>query len=141
MSDYRLAFLSAEEAYYYWDVIGPLLRRAVHEADGEIDECAVLDGIADSVYRIAVMLRDEQIVLAVAVRVVVFPRKSVLNVVLLGGRDARIFFDRFFHYITDYARDIGCTEVQAGCGRAQTRLFQHYLPDARQVYSVLRLTV
>lgn len=100
----------------------------------------VHDGIQTGRYRIAVMGKHHEIVLATALEVICYARKAVLNVTLLAGRDARIFFSRFFHHIKDYARDIGCVQVQAGCGRAQTRLFNR-LAGSHSVYSVIRLDV
>lgn len=83
--------------------------------------------------------KDGRIVLAGAFELVRYPRKSVLNVMALGGEGLREAAVVQLEHLMRFARHCGASDIQAMCSRPMARLlaplgFEH-------AYEVVRLPV
>jgi hypothetical protein len=143
LSEFWFACLKADEAVEHWDRIEELLAPCIEKCRGEMDADDVLTRVADGTYLVGVMGRGTEIVLAIVLHVIHFPKYAVLDVAMIGGTNTRTFAKHYFSEITDFAREIGCREVQCTWRDAEARLFSR-MPagkDAEQVYAIWRLKV
>lgn len=143
VSEFWFAALKKEEAIEQWDKIEPLLLPAIEKSRGEMTADDVLQFVEDGRFFVAVMGRESSIVLAICLHIVHYPQYAVLDVALIGGTNTRAFAKNYFSEIVDFAREVGCKEVQCTWGEAEARLFSRMVigKTAEKSYAIWRMKV
>jgi len=133
--------LTVSDVDAHWDKIAPLLQRAIDKCHGETNLDGIAEDIAEGRCFVAVMVRHDEIVLALTLRPIYYKNYSVLDIGFLAGQYSGVFFRCFFHIVRAFARDVGCRQLQCNCGEAETRLFLKHVQDAVVTYRTLRAGV
>lgn len=119
------ACLSHEQVEQRWPRIRELLEPVIPKVDGDMEVDDFLHLSEDGLLHFAVMGVDDDIVLAIALSVITYPRKKVLDIHAMGGTHSRVFAEHYLPVLCDYARDCGCDSLQVSWGQAEARLFRH----------------
>jgi hypothetical protein len=106
----------------HWPAAARLLAPVLRATRGEftVDDLEELcrDGRAVA----GVVSKDGEPVLALVFEWRFFPRKTVLNVIALAGRDLDAIAATFWPDFKAWAKESGATEIEACCSPAMTRL-------------------
>lgn len=119
------ACLDHEQVVERWPRIRELLAPVVPKCGGDMEVEDFLHLSEDGLLKFAVMGLDDTIVLAIALSVITYPRKKVLDLHAMGGTHSRLFAQHYLPVLVDYARECGCDALQASWGTAEARLFRH----------------
>ena len=103
--------------------------------DFEIDD--ILSLVSDGKSFIVVLERDGETTLASACEVIVYPRRSVMNVMAIGGCGLDVMFGRFWDLIVDIGRVLGVNAVRGSVRPSMQRYCKRIAPDATVAYNVL----
>lgn len=114
MSSPRIGILPKEYWVSEWDVIGEMLSRAEPYTDEyTIDD--IYDGLHDEEYLIWGELDEDNRIRSVAiVNMLFFPKKKVLNIMIVVSDDMKDGKTRFLDLIESFAADNGCNSIRIG---------------------------
>lgn len=135
---HKFRLLKPEEVARRWTEIRALLAKAIAHGEGETEVDDVKDLVLQN--RMCVMvLEDEGVVdLALAAEVTKYPRKNVLNIAFVGGKNGRVVARRHYLSLEQIGRMFGCSAVQCYCRPAVARYLKRLFPDVREAYLVMR---
>ena len=103
--------------------------------DFEIDDIKVL--VDDGRAFIVVLEHDGSMVLASACEVITYPRRSVMNVMAIGGKGLDVMFGEFWSQVADMGRILGVDAVRGSVRPSMQRYCKRIAPDATVAYNVL----
>lgn len=137
-----LIISSVELLDAYWLQIEELLAPVVDDAmHGEMDLDDIYQGVKTGQMYCIVFKDDSSelpdVALAMVLDLVVHPKKTILNVTAIGGRQLDVFQSRFWKDIRGWAYMNGVREMQAMVSPAMARIIGKY--GFEQVYHVMRL--
>ena len=136
MSELRLQIVPPSLVNVMWPRIKPFVERSVRRGAGRLDVEDVRLGSIENRYRLWVVVNEQDAIVAVgASMVLLFPAKSVLSVFMYSGE--RRAAQHLWPKVEDYARHLGCAEIQIAGPRAWLRIF----PDFTEAYSVFTKAV
>lgn len=69
-----------------------------------------------------IAVRGESVLAAVITEVMDFPRKRMVSVPFIGGRDMRAWFRKMLATVETWSREMGCTGMQGGARRGWGKL-------------------
>lgn len=134
----KFRLLKPQEVAQRWPELRRLLQKAVSHGEGELE----VDDIKDMVLQnrmCVLVLEDEGVVdLALAAEVTKYPRKNVLNISYVGGKNGRVVARKHYLSLEQIGRLFGCSAVQCYCRPAVARYLKQLFPDVRAAYLVMR---
>lgn len=120
----RAIFLTTPELRtQYWPTVAELVAPAVHEAArGEftLDDLAVMVENGTAVAGLA--LEGDLPAMGMVFEFRQYPRRTVINVMALGGVDLRRVAGIFWSQFVGWAQQFGVAEIEALCSPGMTRL-------------------
>lgn len=141
MSDYTFTLLTPKKLVVRWKEVRPLLQRAVVHNKGEL----IVDDVIDLVWQgkmfVAVLEEDEKILLVVAAEVIYFPKRKVMNLVLVGGTGTTILREQFHERLLQMAKTLEVQAIRCYCRDSVMRLLQRLDLKITKAYNVLELEV
>lgn len=87
----------------------------------------------------AVVTDGEEVILAIAIEFVFYPRKTACNVLALGGSRLNEVAEQFFITFRKWLYGIGVTVIEASCSSAMSRLLKRH--GFAKTYEVVRLEI
>ena len=116
--------LPLEALPYYWEVVQPLLQKAVDMGSGEFTSDDVYVRLLDRLMQLLVVVDREKIVAACVTEVVDYPQFRKLRAVLLGGENVHLWIERLIEKLNEGAKAVGAKEIEAGGRRGWVRFFR-----------------
>lgn len=142
MSQEWIAFLKKDEALSNWPVIECLLHSAIEKGGGDITTDQLLQLVNEQKVFILAMGEGKHVMLAAALEPIHLYNRNVLHIMFMGGEAGWAKkLGRNFHVVTGFAKAIGCSHIQIGCGPAEARLFRRLVPEFQPYCELLRLEV
>lgn len=121
---------------YYWEVVQPLLQKAVDETSGELTTDDVYLRLQNRLMQLLVVVDHEKIIAAGVTEVVDYPQFRKLRVVLLGGKEAKNWRSAFMDMLDVGGRAVGAKEIE-WCGRRGWVRFFSDDPSVKERYCVM----
>lgn len=120
-SDAKVVYVPPGLVDREWPVAGPLLDLARRRFSSKMDLNDLYRDLKSGEQQLWIVLSGKDMKAAMTTLVEPHPKCSVLRVMLLGGRDMRLWRDSALHVIKDAARQLGCKtiEVNARLGWAK----------------------
>lgn len=141
MSERTLTVISPDVAEAWWTSIRELLIPAIEHCNGEFEVDDLLAMVMEGKAFVVVMANEEGLELAAICECLKYPRKSVLNVLVLGGRNLDLVAKQFWPKVTEVARILGASSVRGAVRPAMERLYRRIAPDAVRAYAILERRV
>jgi hypothetical protein len=132
-----LTVLTPEAVEARWPVLEKLLGRSVMYSNDEFNVEDLRELVAAREAIVLGMFRDDDLVLAAVAEIARYPRKTVLYVIALGGRELNVAVRCFWDGVEEVASMLGATAVQFAVRPVMERYMGSLLPEAKQVYAVL----
>lgn len=136
MHDRRLVTLTPEQACAQWETLRRVLNVEAYCA-GELDSADLLQLVADGRACILVLADGPVVHCAAAVEILNYPRRRVLNAIMVGGRHLDELYREFVRL-----RLHDVLEVDAIRGMVRpsvARLLRRMAPKARDLYTVTEI--
>lgn len=141
MNSPSFGLIQLEHLDAMWPVVGPMLQRGLNHAHGELDAEDVKAAVLAGSMFVCVSVVGDTVEFAAAFEVVTYPKKTVLNIVSVGGRRLDRLSTTYLPSLEDMARLVGAEEFECRCRPSAARYFLRINPTAEQVYVVLRQKV
>ena len=122
-----------DEVPHIWDQVEPLLSKATPYSEGEVEAQDFAYLIINNEMQLWVSTEDKNITAAMVTQVVHYPRKKVLRIIALGGKDLRKMQKKFEPILEGYAIKAGCSALEAWTRRGLLRLVK----DWKQSYIII----
>jgi hypothetical protein len=135
-----LRLLPPLEVVDRWSEIRKELDRAIQHARGELGVDDILSLVGKGKMGIVALEEGKTLQLCAAFEVISYPRRSVLNLVAVGGKGAAELRHQFAG-IDVIARELGADVVRCYCRPSVARLIKRVAPEAKQAYVVMEREV
>jgi hypothetical protein len=121
LTDCTVSYVPANLMHLEWDEAAPLLDLACARLSDKMGLDDLFGDIQSGAQQLWVVKVDGKTRAAFTTMVDAHPRCSILRVMLIGGRDMRLWRDNAFRVIKDAAQRLGCKaiEVNARLGWAK----------------------
>jgi hypothetical protein len=136
MSEYVLTLLLPEQVRAQWTTIEPLLKPAEQHCGGEVLVEDVPKLVDDRAAFVLALYEDEEMILAGVLEVLRLPRKTVLNVMFMGGRNFGKVVEHFMQELKHIGDAVGATALRGYCHPAMAKFLQRTQPNTRVIYYV-----
>ncbi len=133
--------LKPYQVHKLWPIICPLLDKAVIHGRGEVWVDDILDLVLNNKMFVAVVIDNDEIILAIAAEVLYYPRRSVLNIAFAGGKRADVLAREFYPRFEEMARIMKTDAMQCSCRPSIVRLLKRLDPGVEEVYIVVEKRV
>ena len=128
----KVALVEAEDVDMVWDETYPLIEKALRYAEGELIPEDIKKHLDSANLRLWVALKDKDVIAAMVTEIIQYPRKKIVRVITLAGKDMDLWYD-FLPMVEGYAIRNGCSSLEAGTRRGMTRK----LRDWRHSYDII----
>jgi len=108
----KAGLISPEDAVKLWDRVGPMLQRVVDHTEGELQPEDFLDNIVNNYMNLWLAVEDKEIIMAMVTQVIHYPRKKVLRVIAIAGKDFKEIHKEFNDMIESFAIQAGCSSLE-----------------------------
>jgi len=117
-----------------------MLDRAIQHARGELEVDDILVGVGGG--RIGILAQEEgdTLELLFAFEVNPYPRRSVFNIIAMGGKNFA-GFAACYALIDKLASTMGASVVRCYCRPSMARHIKHLMPEAKEAYIVMEREV
>ena len=122
---YKISVINQNEVEAVWPHIVEHLERAVAFSDGEIETEDFLPFLLNEEMQLWVAVGGGECVAAMVTQIIVYPRKKILRVIAIGGRDMKIWMQHI-DMLENYALAMGCTELEAWTKRGFLRVLKDW---------------
>ena len=134
---FLLRVIRPEEAANRWQEIREFLDRGTQYGHGDFEIDDILRLVNEGKAFIMVLERSSRTILASACEVITYPRRSVLNVMAIGGEGLDVMFGEFWSQVADVGRILGVDAVRGSVRPSMQRYCKRIAPDATVAYNVL----
>lgn len=134
----RALFLTTPELLaHWWPHCEKHFDRVVNEAArGEFETEDIFRLTAEGRMCIALVIEDNQVILAMAFEFIFYPRKTACNIVALGGSRLRECEHQFFVTFKEWCKTLGVTVLEASCSSSMSAILSRY--GFEKTYEVVR---
>lgn len=122
---YKISVINKNEVEAVWPHVVEHLERAVAFSDGELKTEDFLSFLLAEEMQLWVAVGDRECVAAMVTQIIVYPRKKILRVIAIGGRDMKIWMQNI-DMLENYALAMGCTELEAWTKRGFLRVLKDW---------------
>jgi hypothetical protein len=137
MSERTLTVISPEVVEAWWPSIRELLIPAIEFCNGEFEVDDLLDMVMSGRAFVVVLVGEESLELAAVCECLKYPRKSIMNVLALGGKNFEAVNREFWPKVVDVAKVLGASAVRGAVRPVMERLCKRVAPDIVQAYAIL----
>ena len=128
----KVALVEAEDVDMVWDDVAPLIEKALLHAEGELIPDDIKKHLDTSELRLWVALENKDVIAAMVTEIVQYPRKKIVRVITLAGKDMSMWYD-FLPMLEGYAIRSGCSSLEAWTRKGMTRK----LKDWKHSYDII----
>ena len=137
MKEHQLTVLQPAAVEVLWPDLYDLLYPAERFAHGEFLIEDVLAMVKDEKAFIAVMSQAKTIELAIVFEVMVYPRKTVLHVLAMGGKGFDVVMKSCWSDLERLAKCVGASSIRAAVRPSMLRYARRVANEAKEVYTVV----
>lgn len=137
MSERTLTVLVPEQVESAWVPIRKLLATAVEYCNGEFEVDDLLEMVLDGRAFVVVLASGSEIELAAVCERLTYPRKTVVNVLALGGKNFDLVNRQFWPKMVAVAEILGASAVRGAVRPVMERYCRRVAPDVAAVYTTL----
>ena len=122
-SSVKVVLVSDEDIDFIWEECEPLIDSALKHSEGELISSDVYDQLINGAMQLWVAMEYGETIAAMITQVISYPRKSVLRVITLGGKDGS-GLDKWYMFldmIEGFALKTGCTALEAWTRKGMVR--------------------
>ena len=123
-----------------WTEFRAMLDRAIQHARGELEVDDILASVMVGSMGILAQEKGDMLELVLAFEIIPYPRRSVFNIVAMGGRNFAGFAD-CYDLIDSLADTMGASIVRCYCRPSMARHVKRMMPDVQQAYVVMEREV
>lgn len=128
----KVALVDPSDITYVWDSVLPLLTEALKYSEGELEAEDLVEHLDKGDLRMWVAMRDGDIIACMVTEIICYPRKKIVRVITLSGKDMDMWYD-FLPMMEGYAVKHGCSSLEAWTRRGMTRK----LKDWKHSYDII----
>lgn len=138
---YQLRVMPPDEVFSSWHTVSELLEKSIQFCYGEFETVDIKSMVANREAFILSLDKGGETVLAAACQIIVLPRKKVMNVIALGGRDLEILYVHFWDEIQRIAKVLEVDAVRGAVRPAMQRYYLRIAPNDFTAYTILEKRV
>ena len=131
-SEIKVALVNPEDITYVWDDVVPLLDKALTHSEGELLSEDLAKHLDSGDLRMWVAMQDNEIIACMITEIITYPRKKIVRVITLAGRDMSMRYD-FLPMLEGYAIRHECSALEAWTRKGMTRK----LKDWKHSYDII----
>lgn len=128
MGEIRIRAIEPSYLDFYWGKIFPQVKAALSYANGEQNPLDVYDAIKDNVYILFVVTEGEKVLGHWTVQKVTFPRKTILDLVTVGGTRLKEWVDEGLKMTEKVGKELGCTDMYTHGRKGWIKIFKDFTP-------------
>jgi hypothetical protein len=137
MNEYQLTVLQPASVEILWPDLYALLAPAEKFAHGEFLIEDILSMVQNEKAFVAVMSHRKHIDLAIVFEVMVYPRKTILHVLAMGGSGFDKVMNSCWKDLERLALCVGASSIRAMVRPSMKRYARRVAPEAKEVYTVV----
>lgn len=108
-----------------WPVVAPLIEKSLVYFDNRVDIDDIYNSLKARNNQLWLVIRDGEILTAVVTEITIYPKKKVLNIAYLAGRDFRSWQDGI-DILKDFAKSLGCSSIEIRGRRGWEKLLKDF---------------
>lgn len=128
----RVVMVAPEDIPYIWGDVVPLLNEALKHSEGELLSDDLLDHLDNEDLKMWIALQDGDVIACMVTEIIEYPRKKIVRVITLAGRDMDLWYD-FLPLVEGYAIRNDCSALEAWTRKGMTRK----LKDWKHSYDII----
>ena len=128
----KVFLLEAEDIDLVWGDVVPLIEKALQHAEGELVPDDIKKHLDKGDLRLWIALEGKETIAAMVTEVIQYPRKKIVRVITLAGRNMDMWYD-FLPMIEGYAIRNGCSSLEAWSRKGMARK----LKDWKHSYDII----
>jgi len=135
----KLHLLTPAQFRDAWPMLRQMLLPIEDHCNGEllVDDVPAL--VEERKAFILVMFDGGKISLVGVMEVISYPRKSVMNTIMMAGKGSRYLFTECRESVAHIARALGASCIRGYVRPSVSRLLRQSTPRAREVYSIVEI--
>jgi hypothetical protein len=122
-SSVKVVLVSDEDIDFIWEECEPLIDSALKHSEGELISSDVYDQLINGAMQLWVAMEYGETIAAMITQVISYPRKRVLRVITLGGKDGS-GLDKWYMFldmVEGFALRTGCSALEAWTRKGMAR--------------------
>jgi len=134
-SSVKVVLVNGEDVDLVWDECESLIDMALKHSEGELISRDVYDNLIDNTMQLWIAMEHGETIAAMITQVISYPRKRVLRVITLSGKDGS-GLDKWYMFldmIEGFALRTGCSALEAWTRKGMVRK----LKDWKHSYMVI----
>jgi hypothetical protein len=135
-----LRLVQPPEAIARWPEFRAMLDRAIQHGRGELEVDDILAGVQADKMGVLAQEEGDELQLLFAFEVIVYPRRSVMNLIAVAGKNLAGLVPRY-EMVDLIARTMGATSVRCFCRRSVARRIKQLFPTTEEAYVVMEREV
>ena len=128
----KVVLVEPDDIQYVWDEVAPLMDAALKHSEGELLTEDLVEHLDNDDLRLWVAMKDDKVIAAMITEIISYPRKKILRVITLAGKDMDLWYD-FLPSVEGYALSKQCSALEAWARKGMTRK----LKDWRHSYDII----
>jgi len=128
----KVFLIESNDIDLVWNDVVPLIEKALQHAEGELVPDDIKKHLDTSELRLWVALENKDVIAAMVTEIVQYPRKKIVRVITLAGKDMSMWYD-FLPMLEGYAIRSGCSSLEAWTRKGMTRK----LKDWKHSYDII----
>lgn len=133
----RFRLLQPDEVVASWQNIRPLLEPAIEHCNGEFEADDLLDMVKNRRAFAFVLEDDGGLVLAGVAEVLIYPRKTVLYVLAVGGSKLNVLIREMWDALAKIGQLVGADSIRGAVRPSMERYYRRFAPGASIAYAIM----
>lgn len=122
-----------------WPLLRSILKPVEDQCHGELTLDDIPKLVDDRKAFILEMIEGDEVILVGVMEIVVFPRKTTMNTIMMAGRGSKHLFTDCRHQVAAIAQALGASCIRGFVRPSVSRLLRQSTPRAREIYSVVEI--
>lgn len=140
MSERTLTLLTPQQVESQWSELKKLLPVESY-CVGELNSDDLLALVCGGRAFVLVLLEGQKLQCAGVFEVLTYPRRRVLNAIMVGGTGVKYVLQDFLAQLAQYAHKLGADALRCYVRPSMARLIKRVCPFARDVYTVTEIAL
>jgi len=119
----KVLFVDKEDIDLVWDEVEPLVKVALKHSEGELLSEDLHPFLKEGEQQLWVAMEDGSIIACMVTEVISYPRKRILRVITIGGKDGK-GIDKWYGFlpmVEGFALKAGCSSLEAWTRKGMAR--------------------
>lgn len=123
MTNRFLVAVRPDDVKYIWDIVEPLIKKALNHAAGEMDSSDVLNLINKGREILWVGIKDKEIFCAGTTEIIHYPKKKVLRIITFATKPGYYYklWGDFIDTLERFGKDNKCDAIEAWARKGLAR--------------------